>query len=40
MANNKGIPFEFTIKLPPPLQSGKDYGFKKGESWGWRNYNE
>jgi hypothetical protein len=23
------IPFSFTIKLPPPLKSGVDYGFRK-----------
>ena len=27
-AVHKAIPFEFTIKLPPPLKRGVDYGFK------------
>jgi hypothetical protein len=27
------IPFEFTIKLPPPKRRGIDYGFKKGDNW-------
>jgi len=27
-SNDKSIPFSFTIKVPPPLKSGVDYGFK------------
>ena len=26
---SKSIPFEFTVKIPPPLRRGVDYGFKK-----------
>jgi hypothetical protein len=26
--NDKVIPFEFTVKIPPPLKRGVDYGFK------------
>jgi hypothetical protein len=36
----KKIPFEFTLKLPAPLRTGIDYGFRKGENWGWRNAEE
>jgi hypothetical protein len=25
---DKSIPFEFTVKIPPPLKRGVDYGFK------------
>ena len=28
---SKGIPFEFKIKLPPPLRNGIDYGFKSSK---------
>jgi len=31
--NTKLIPFYFEVKMPPPLKSGVDYGFKKGEQW-------
>lgn len=27
-STDKSIPFIFTIKIPPPLQKGVDYGFK------------
>ena len=27
------IPFEFTVKLPPPLRMNKDYGFKQNGNW-------
>lgn len=26
---SKYIPFEFTLKLPPPLRNGIDYGFRR-----------
>ena len=29
----KKIPFEFTVKLPPPLRMNKDYGFKQNGNW-------
>jgi len=28
---DKFIPFEFTIKIPPPLKSGVDYGFRRAK---------
>ncbi len=31
-AFDKSIPFEFTIKISPPLKRGVDYGFKKKAS--------
>jgi hypothetical protein len=30
-AFDKSIPFEFTVKIPPPLKRGVDYGFKKAK---------
>lgn len=30
--NPKLVPFEFNIKIPPPLKRGVDYGFKPSKT--------
>jgi hypothetical protein len=37
LSHNLAIPLEFTVKIPPPLRTGVDYGFLPGGKLAGKN---